>query len=99
MTDLHPIPLLFKIYSSIYCYVQPAVLVFPYLSIHLSSYFWGVLSDIWGRKPVLIISELLVGIATLAFGFSINFPMAIATRFAVGITNGKLVVLTILLVP
>ena len=48
-----------------------------------------MLSDSWGRRPVLIISTILLGLSSLSFGFSVNFAMAVCTRFMVGLTNGK----------
>jgi MFS family permease len=53
------------------------------------SYFWGVLSDRKGRKPVLIISSICLLLSTLLFGFSVNYAMAVVTRFLVGCSNGK----------
>lgn len=50
---------------------------------------WGLLSDIWGKKRVLIISELLLGLSSLAFGYSVNIYMAVILRFLVGLSNGK----------
>ena len=59
------------------------------LSLSLLSYMWGVLADKKGRKPVLLISNAFVAISTIAFGFSVNFGMAIATRALIGFFNGK----------
>ena len=53
------------------------------------SYVWGVVADKKGRKPVLVWSGILSSIFVLAFGFSVNLPMAIITRFLVGFFNGK----------
>ncbi|ONI21261.1 hypothetical protein PRUPE_2G056300 [Prunus persica] len=46
----------------------------------LTSIFWGVVADRYGRKPVIII-----GIAAV-----VNFWMAISTRFLLGCLNGLL---------
>ena len=54
-----------------------------------SSYVWGAVADRKGRKPVIITSCLLLGLFSAAFGFSINFAMAVLFRLAVGLTNGK----------
>ena len=53
------------------------------------SYIWGAIADYTGRKPVMVVSGVLLGIVSIGFGFSINYEMAIAFRFLVGITNGK----------
>lgn len=37
----------------------------------------------------MISSVLLMGLASLGFGFSVNYYMAIVMRFLVGITNGR----------
>ncbi len=52
------------------------------------SYSWGALSDSLGYKPVLIVSSVLVGIVSILFGLSVNFAMAIAMRFTLGLVNG-----------
>ena len=52
------------------------------------SYAWGALADRKGRKTVLIVSNVLIGIFSVAFGFSVNFPMAVGLRFAAGLCNG-----------
>ncbi len=36
----------------------------------------------------MIISGVLAAIASLSFGFSVNFAMAVATRFLLGLVNG-----------
>ena len=42
-----------------------------------------------GRKPVIICSGFFMALGTLAFGFSVNLPMAVITRFVVGTFGGK----------
>ena len=54
-----------------------------------SSYVWGAVADRKGRKPVIITSCLLLGLFSAAFGFSVNFAMAVLFRLAVGLANGK----------
>lgn len=55
----------------------------------LSSFWWGKVSDRYGRRPVLIFGCFGGLVSTLLFGFSTNLYMAIGTRFAAGILNGN----------
>ena len=64
--------------------------LFCFIFCLVGSYFWGVLADKVGRKPVIISSGVCTGLSMVAFGFSVNIWMAIATRFFVGFLNGKL---------
>ena len=59
------------------------------IAVLLYSYAWGALSDVFGYKPILVVSNVLLALASAIFGLSVNFPMAIATRFLVGLVNGK----------
>ncbi|XP_038689596.1 protein ZINC INDUCED FACILITATOR-LIKE 1-like [Tripterygium wilfordii] len=56
----------------------------------LTSVLWGVMADRYGRKPVIIIGTLSVVILNTLFGLSLNFWMAIGTRFLLGSFNGLL---------
>ena len=53
----------------------------------LSSYVWGKLSDIYGRKACLKICMLASAALSLAFGMSRTFAFALATRFILGLVN------------
>ncbi|VFQ85567.1 unnamed protein product [Cuscuta campestris] len=55
-----------------------------------TSVFWGIIADRYGRKPVIIFGTASVVIFNTLFGFSINFWMAIITRFLLGSLNGLL---------
>ncbi|XP_064400477.1 uncharacterized protein LOC135346696 [Halichondria panicea] len=55
----------------------------------IGSYIWGAISDRKGRKPVIIVGLLLVGLSSSIFGLSVNFAMAVIFRFLVGLTNGS----------
>ncbi|GAB2277723.1 Protein ZINC INDUCED FACILITATOR-LIKE 1 [Dionaea muscipula] len=56
----------------------------------LTSFFWGVFADRYGRKPVIIVGTIAVVIFNTLFGLSVNFWMAISTRFLLGCLNGVL---------
>ncbi|KAK9265800.1 hypothetical protein L1049_003406 [Liquidambar formosana] len=56
----------------------------------LTSVFWGIVADRYGRKPVIIIGTISVVIFNTLFGLSVNFWMAICTRFLLGSLNGLL---------
>jgi MFS family permease len=49
-----------------------------------SSYPWGKIADIYGRKFVLVVSLLSAAVLSIAFGCSTSFAMAMATRFMMG---------------
>jgi MFS family permease len=53
----------------------------------LSSVFWGRMSDRIGRKPVMYIGCSSIIIFSILFGFSVNFWMALLTRFLLGLFN------------
>ncbi|XP_033747531.1 protein ZINC INDUCED FACILITATOR-LIKE 1-like [Pecten maximus] len=54
----------------------------------VGSYFWGWLSDRYGRRPVMMITIFGNGFFSLVFGFTYNLPMAIISRFLTGLSNG-----------
>ncbi|GLT75353.1 hypothetical protein SLA2020_470840 [Shorea laevis] len=56
----------------------------------LTSVFWGLVADRYGRKPVIIMGTIAVVIFNTLFGLSVNFWMAITTRFLLGSLNGLL---------
>ncbi|XP_065869573.1 protein ZINC INDUCED FACILITATOR-LIKE 1 [Euphorbia lathyris] len=56
----------------------------------LTSVFWGLVADRYGRKPVIIFGTLSVVIFNTLFGLSVNFWMAVITRFLLGSLNGLL---------
>ena len=51
---------------------------------------WGWLSDIQGRRPVMLLGVCGTIFTELLFGFSQNFGWAIAGRFLWGLLNGNL---------
>ncbi|MCL7042464.1 hypothetical protein MKW94_027986 [Papaver nudicaule] len=54
----------------------------------MTSVFWGVVADRYGRKPVIIFSTFSVVVFNTLFGLSTNFWMAFTTRFLLGCFNG-----------
>ncbi|GMH13268.1 hypothetical protein Nepgr_015109 [Nepenthes gracilis] len=56
----------------------------------LTSMFWGIFADRYGRKPVIVIGTITVVIFNTLFGLSVNFWMAVTTRFFLGSLNGLL---------
>ncbi|PKI40284.1 hypothetical protein CRG98_039309 [Punica granatum] len=56
----------------------------------LTSVFWGVLADRYGRKLIILIGTFSVVIFNILFGLSTSFWMAIVTRFLLGCFNSLL---------
>ncbi|KAK4739009.1 hypothetical protein R3W88_002706 [Solanum pinnatisectum] len=54
----------------------------------LTSVFWGTVADRYGRKPVIVFGTFVVVIFNTLFGLSVNFWMAVITRFLLGFLNG-----------
>lgn len=53
----------------------------------LSAYFWGLLADKWGRKPVLVMGCIFSAIFQVLFGFSTTFGFCVTCRFCLGFFN------------
>ncbi|KAH7441559.1 hypothetical protein KP509_03G043700 [Ceratopteris richardii] len=56
----------------------------------ISSAFWGIVADQYGRKPVILIGTFSIIIFNALFGFCTNFWMALMARFLLGLCNGIL---------
>ncbi|KAJ0044701.1 hypothetical protein Pint_05682 [Pistacia integerrima] len=56
----------------------------------LTSVLWGVVADHYGRKPIILSGTISVVVLSTLFGLSINFWMAVITRFLLGSMNGLL---------
>ncbi|XP_071724147.1 probable peptide/nitrate transporter At3g43790, partial [Rutidosis leptorrhynchoides] len=56
----------------------------------LTSFFWGILSDRYGRKPIILIGTFSVAVFNTMFGLSTSFWMAISMRFLLGCFNSLL---------
>ncbi|KAK5165905.1 uncharacterized protein LTR77_008829 [Saxophila tyrrhenica] len=50
---------------------------------------WGRFSDIWGRKPAILLGLCTTMTTSLMWGFSTNLPMAIVARGLAGAGNGN----------
>ncbi|CAM6051986.1 unnamed protein product [Sphagnum compactum] len=51
---------------------------------------WGLIADVYGRKPVIVIGLISVIVFHTLFGLSTNFWMALSSRFFLGVFNGML---------
>lgn len=56
----------------------------------LTSLFWGVVADRYGRKPIILIGTFSVVVFNALFGLSTNFWMALSMRFLLGCFNSLL---------
>lgn len=54
---------------------------------------WGKVSDIFGRKPILLVTNAIFFIGSLLAAVSVNMNMLIASRAVQGIGGGGLIVL------
>ena len=54
---------------------------------------WGKISDIWGRKPIILLANAIFFVASLIAALSINVEMLIAGRVIQGIGGGGLLIL------
>ncbi|CAN0190855.1 unnamed protein product, partial [Ectocarpus sp. 13 AM-2016] len=58
----------------------------------ISAYFWGIIADRCGRRPVVLFSLVSTGVLAVAFGFSTTFLWALACRFSLGLLNATTVI-------
>lgn len=63
------------------------------LAVAAATPLWGKFSDIWGRKPVLLIANFIFFVGSLIAALSVNIGMLITARAIQGIGGGGLVVL------
>ena len=52
-----------------------------------TSYYWGKLSDVYGRKKVVMYSVVMSSVFMLCFGLSTNLAQAVTSRIALGMVN------------
>ena len=70
-TLTHPAPL--AVQSSLYCMAQLVL-----------AYMWGVVSDRYGRKQLILMSNLFSTVSMLMFGLAGNYTVAAAARIIGG---------------
>lgn len=54
---------------------------------------WGKISDIWGRKPILLVAAAIFFVGSLLAGVSVSIGMLIAARAIQGVGGGGLIIL------
>jgi len=54
---------------------------------------WGKVSDIWGRKPILLVANFVFFVGSLICALAVNVAMLIAGRAVQGLGGGGLLVL------
>ncbi|KAI9814062.1 MAG: hypothetical protein M1827_003526 [Pycnora praestabilis] len=58
-----------------------------------STPLWGKFSDIWGRKPSVMVANIIFFVGSLISALSVNINMLIAGRVIQGIGGGGLIIL------
>lgn len=54
---------------------------------------WGKISDIWGRKPIILLANFIFLVGSLICALAINLPMILAGRAIQGVGGGGIIVL------
>jgi MFS family permease len=75
--------------TSEYTWVGSAYLLANAASVPL----WGKLSDIWGRKPVILLANVVFLVGSLLCAVSVSIDMLIWSRVFQGVGGGGLVIL------
>jgi len=55
--------------------------------------FWGKISDIWGRKPIILVAVAIFWVGSLLCALSVNMGMLIGSRAVQGAGGGGIIVL------
>jgi MFS family permease len=55
--------------------------------------FWGKMSDVFGRKPILMLANSIFLIGSLISALAVSLPMLIAGRAVQGLGGGGIVIL------
>lgn len=79
----------FQATTSEYTWVGSAYLLANAASVPL----WGKLSDIWGRKPVILLANVVFLVGSLLCAVSVSITMLIWSRVLQGVGGGGLVIL------
>ena len=88
-TALPTIAGVFKASSSGYTWIGSAYLLANAASVPL----WGKLSDIWGRKPIILVANIVFMVGSLVAAVSQSVGMLIGGRAIQGIGGGGLIIL------
>jgi hypothetical protein len=88
-TALPAISLSFHISDSLYVWIGSAYLLANAASVP----FWGKLSDIFGRKPVILAANFIFLLGSIVCAVSVNARMLVAGRVVQGFGGGGVVVL------
>jgi MFS family permease len=54
---------------------------------------WGMVSDVYGRKPVALIGLLGVAMSSIVFGIAPSYWVALLARFVGGALNGNVAIM------
>jgi MFS family permease len=54
---------------------------------------WGMISDVYGRKPVALIGLLGVAMSSILFGMAKSYWLALLARFIGGALNGNVAIM------
>jgi MFS family permease len=54
---------------------------------------WGKISDIWGRKPILLIANVVFLVGSLICALAVNMTMMLVGRAIQGAGGGGIIVL------
>ena len=73
-----------KVQTAAWCAMQASIFCAAQF---VTSYGWGVFSDKYGRKPVLLMSIISGAVSALIFGMAGNYMTAALARLAGGLLN------------